>query len=97
MHVREAAFEAIVVEGEALVIEAHQVEDGGVEIIDGGLVQRGFETELVALAVTKALLHTGSGEEAGEGAGVVIATGAALLMIAGEFDLSISIVAAAGA
>jgi len=32
--VGEAAFEAIVVVGEALVIEAEEVEDGGIEVVD---------------------------------------------------------------
>ncbi len=33
-HVREAALDAVVLEGEAFVIEAEEVEDGGVEVVE---------------------------------------------------------------
>ena len=33
-HVREAAPDAVVLEGEAFVIEAEEVEDGGVEVVE---------------------------------------------------------------
>ena len=34
VHVGEAAFDAVVPEGELLVIDAEEVEDGGVEVVD---------------------------------------------------------------
>jgi hypothetical protein len=58
----EPAIEAVVIEGQALMVEAQEVEDGGVEIIDGGFVQRGFEAELVAFAIAEALFHFSTGE-----------------------------------
>jgi hypothetical protein len=33
-HIREAALDAVVLEGEALVVEAEEVEDGGVEVVE---------------------------------------------------------------
>ena len=73
--VGEAAFEAVVVVAEAFVIETEEVQDGGVEIIDAGDINGGFPAELIGLAmVSGSGLHAGSGEDAGEAAGIVIAT-----------------------
>jgi hypothetical protein len=75
MNIRQATFEAVVVVAELLVIEAEELKHGGVEIIDTGDIDGGFPAELVSLAVVFGPgLHTGPGEDAGEAAGVVIAT-----------------------
>jgi hypothetical protein len=45
--VGEAAFDAVVVERQSFVIEAQQVEDGGVEVVDGADVEGGAVAEVV--------------------------------------------------
>ena len=73
--VGEAAFEAVVVVAEAFVIETEEVQDGGVEVIDAGDIDGGFPAELIGFAMVFGTgLHAGSGEDAGEAAGIVIAT-----------------------
>jgi len=62
-----------VVVGEAFVIEAEEVEDGGVEVVDGDGVFFGFGAEVVRGAVGVGFFDAGSSEEAGEGVRVVIA------------------------
>ena len=64
---------------EAFVVEAEEVEDGGVEVVDGDGVFFGFEAEVVGGAVGVAFFDAGAGEEAGEGVGVVVAAGAVAL------------------
>lgn len=75
----EATFEAVVVIGEAFVVEAEEVEDGGVEVVDGDGVFFGFGAKVVRGAVAVAFFDAGSGEETGEGVGVVVAAGAVAL------------------
>ena len=53
VHVGEAALDAVVVEAEALVIEAEQVEHGGVEVVDGGHVLHGLVAEVIRRAVAE--------------------------------------------
>ncbi len=53
--VGQAPLEAVVVVAEALVVEADQVEDGGVEVVDFRRVLLRLETELVAGAVAETL------------------------------------------
>lgn len=47
MDIGQATFEPVVVVGEALVIETHEVEDGGVEIIDTRGIFFGFGSEAI--------------------------------------------------
>ena len=49
------------------------MQQRGVEVVDSRLVDRGLESELVALAVAEAALHAGAGEEAGERVRIVVA------------------------
>ncbi len=50
MHVGEAEVAALEAEGELLVVEAEQVQDRGVEVVDVDAVFDGAEAELVGLA-----------------------------------------------
>ena len=45
--VGETTLQAVVVIGEALVIETHEVEDGGVEIVDARGILFGFGSEAI--------------------------------------------------
>lgn len=74
MHIREAAFEAVVVVAEAFVIETEEVKDGRVKVVNARDIDGGLPAELIGLAVVFGTgLHTSSGEDAGEAAGIVIA------------------------
>lgn len=73
--VGEAAFEAVVIVGQFLVVQAHQVQERGIKVVDAGFVHCGFESEFVALTVAVAFLDSGAGEKASERVGVVIAAG----------------------
>ena len=51
MDISEAAVDAVLADGEAFVVDAHEVENGGVEIVAVSGAFGGLEGELVALAV----------------------------------------------
>src|SRR5215210_5310018 len=75
--VGEPAVGAVVAEGQLRVVDAEQVEDGGVEVV---AVSRRASAPgpLVALAVARAALDARAGEPGDEGAAVVVAAGGAL-------------------
>ena len=56
MHIREAAGDAVVVEAEFLVVQAEQVQRGGVEVLAVGGILGGFEAEVVGAAIRGAAL-----------------------------------------
>jgi hypothetical protein len=60
MNVGQATLESVVVKTQALVIQAQQVKDGGIEIVYGGLTGNRLESELVTLPVTEPLLYPGT-------------------------------------
>ena len=62
----QPAFQAVVVEGQPLVIESHQVQKSCVEIVDGHWINSCLESKLVTLPVAKSALNTRSSQEAGE-------------------------------
>src|ERR1044072_8119776 len=67
VNISEAAIDAIVVEGQLLVIEAKQVQDGRVEVGNGDFVLCDKIADFVRHAVVKTLLHAGPGQETSEG------------------------------
>ena len=73
MHVGEAALDAVVIEAQALVVHAEQVERGGVEVVAVGGVFLGLGTELIRRAVSRAAPDAAAREPRGERAGVVVA------------------------
>src|SRR6186713_1291289 len=70
---------AAVAEGEPRVVQAEEVQDGGVQVVDVDAVLDGLEAELVGLAVTNAPFDAAAGQPVGEGVRVVVATGASFL------------------
>ena len=72
--VGEAEVAAGVVVGEAFVVEAQKVEDGGLEVVDVDFVLGDVEAEVVGLAVG-AGFGAAAGHQGGEGLGVVVAAG----------------------
>ena len=73
MDVGEAEVAAGVVVGEFLVIEAEEVENGGLEIVDVDGVFGGGEAEFVGGAVDVTALHSTAGHPHGEAVVVVVA------------------------
>src|SRR5262245_40832225 len=71
-----AAIEAV---GQALVVEAEQVQDRRVQVVDADAIDHRLVAELVGLAVVHAALRPAAGEPVGEGVRIVVAAGAALL------------------
>ena len=51
MHVGQPALDAVVVEGQALVVHAKEVERGGVEVVAVGRVLGGLEAQVVSGAI----------------------------------------------
>ena len=70
------------------MIQSHQVQDGGVEVIDRRLIDRRLEAKLVALAVAETFLHACSSEKAGKSTWVVIAAGPVALQERHPAELS---------
>ena len=76
--VGQAVVAAGVAVGETLVVEAEEVQDRRVEVVDVDFVLDGSEAELVGGSVGRASLHAGSGEPGGEAEMIVVSTIASL-------------------
>src|SRR5260221_434204 len=74
--------------GEPLVVEAQEVQDGGVQVVHVDLVLHGLVAELVGRSEGVAGLDAGAGEPDGEAVGVVVAAGAVLLGVRGAAELA---------
>ena len=79
VHVGESSLDAIVFEGEGFVIEAKEVEDGGIEVVDGKDVLHCLVTEFIGSAVAHPGLDACSREPGSEAVGVVVAPFRSLL------------------
>lgn len=77
-HIRQPHVAASESEGEALVIDAEEVEHRGVEVVDLGAVLDDLVAVVVGLAVDRASLDAASGEPDAEAERVVIAAVASL-------------------
>ena len=73
VHVGQAEVAAGVAVGELLVVEAQQVQDRGVQVVDVDRVLDGLEAELVGRAVDVAALDAAAGQPHGEAVVVVVA------------------------
>ena len=54
------------------MVEAHEVENGGVEVVYARAIVHGLKAKLIAGAVAHAGLYACAGHEAGERTGIVI-------------------------
>ena len=70
----KAFFEAVALVDEVTVVHAHQVEDGGVEVVDAYLILLGFKTDVVGGAVDVAFFNSSPGHPDAEAVGAVVAT-----------------------
>ena len=78
MNVGETIVTPRIAVGELLVIEAHEVEYGRVNVGDVVAVFDGVETEFVGCAVDVSLFDAAAGHENGEPVGMMIPSGAFL-------------------
>ena len=62
MHVGQTEIAALEAVGQLGVVEAEQVQDRGVEVVDVDFVRRGVEAELVRLAERGAGLHAAAAQ-----------------------------------
>jgi len=75
VHVGQSALKAVVVIGEAFMIQSHEMKDGGIEIVYRGAAGNRLEAKLITFAMAEGFLNAGPGKEAGKGIGVVITPG----------------------
>ena len=73
VHIGEPPLEAVVEDAEVFVVEAEEVEQGGVEVVEGVNVFHGLESEFVGGAMADAGFDAGAGQNGGEAAGIVVA------------------------
>src|SRR5262249_24427382 len=74
----ETVVTAAIAERQAFVVDAHLVEDGGVQVVGMGAFVLGAEAELVGGAVGHAALEAAAGQPYGEAPVIVIAAIASL-------------------
>jgi hypothetical protein len=78
MHVGQPPFDAVVVEAQAFMVEAQQVQDRCVQIVNRRAVFLGTVTELVGGSIREAVLDLRVGEPNGKAVRIVVtAMGAA--------------------
>jgi len=68
----EAVVSAAEAEGEFFVVDAHEVEDGGVEVVDVDTVFDGAATEFIFGAVGEAGFDSATGHPGGEAVVIVV-------------------------
>lgn len=79
MYIRQTAFDAVVIDAQAFVIQPQQVQNCGVQIVDGADLVDGLVTEFVGGAVAEGAFDTRSGHPRGEAVRVVVAAVGSLL------------------
>ena len=72
VNVRQTAFQSVVVERETFVVQAYEVKQCCVEIVDRHFVDDGLETEFITFTIAEGPFHTGACQETGECAGIMI-------------------------
>lgn len=87
LHIGQPHVAAGVAEGEAFVVEAEQMQDRGMPVVDVALVEDRFVTEVVGRAVAEASLHTATGHPCGI-AGVVAVAAVGGLSIRGATEFA---------
>src|SRR5687767_3307090 len=79
MHIGEPEIAALEAMGQARMIEAEEVENRGVEIVDVDAIADAVEAEVVAFTVHEAAFHAAAREPQGEAVWMMIAAVAAAL------------------
>ena len=70
--------------GEFFVVEAHQMQEGGVEVVNVDAVLHGLGTVIVGQAVSVAAADAATGQPDGESIGVVVAAGVLAFALGGS-------------
>src|SRR4029079_9923917 len=65
---------SLVAEGEALVVHAHRLQQGGVEVVDVHGVTGDVVSKVIRFAIDHAFLNAAAGHPDGEAAGVMVAS-----------------------
>ena len=73
LHVGQAAFEAVVVKGQSLMLQPEQVQDRRVKIMHCHNILHGLVAEFIRRAVGVAAFYPGPGKPRGEAVGIVVA------------------------
>ena len=81
--VGEPEIATVMAVSELLVVEAHQMQDSGMQVMDGCPVFDRFVAKVVGSTILGATFGPTAGKPHGEGIGVVIATGAVALRVGG--------------
>ena len=76
----QALIQAAVVVGQLLVIQAHEVEDGCMQVADVVSVDDGLVAKFVGLTVARSGVDAAAGNPIGEALGVVVAASVAALI-----------------
>ena len=74
MHIGKTAMDAIMVICQLFVMDAKQVQNRGVEVVDGDRVTGNLVTDFIGFTPNTASLDSGSSEPAGKGMLVMIPT-----------------------
>src|SRR5262245_44335429 len=80
MHVRQSVGSALEGVSKLFVIEAEQVQQRGVEVVDVDFVLDCFVAKIICLPITKTAFHTSPRDPDGESAGAVIAAGERIVL-----------------
>src|SRR5439155_22335521 len=72
------AVDAVVAEGQALVVDAKDMQDRGVQVVAVSLAAGALVAELVAFSMADAALDAGAGQPRDKSAAVMVAAGGAL-------------------
>lgn len=75
MHVGEAEVATLEAVGELGVVHAEEVEDGGVEVVNGHGIAGDVPGEVIGLAIGEAAFDAATGHPQREGARVMVAAG----------------------
>ena len=78
--VGEASLEAVVIKGQPLVVQAKQVQDRGVQIVDGGDVLLRLPAKQIRCTVCVTALDASAGKPSGEAVGIVVAAAGARVL-----------------
>ena len=72
MHIGQTPLQPVVVIGQPFMVQAHEVQECGIEVINRRFVHSGLESEFITLAVTETRLYSRTCQETGKGFGIVI-------------------------
>ena len=88
MYIRQSEVPALVSVGQSFVVEAEQVEQGGIEVVYVDGVSADVESKVIGFSVNESFLHTSSCEPYGEASIVMVASVVAALYHGGASEFA---------